>query len=144
MKFLALLLLSVVALTAKDIGEVRFPFVDEKEMSAFIARTEPQLGSDLQKRVWQNGLRWMREESERKRVSFPQWLRGMHATDMILLGYTAHCKALSDQIESLAKEARMKNGEEAARLNARAAELSKWRDALTDEMTTALHHSSKR
>lgn len=139
MKFLALLFLGVLPALAKDIRDIRFPFAEEKEMTAFITETEPQLSGELQQRVWRNGLKWMREESDRKRVSFWQWLRGMRADDAIRLGYITHCAMLSDEIEALAKEAREKNGEEAARLKARAAKLSKARDAISAEVTDALN-----
>lgn len=147
MKFLALLLLTafaVASVAAKDLREVRFPFVEQKEMEAFIAQTGAELSSDIEKRAWNNGLLWMREESARKGVSFWQWLRGMHAADMVSLGYITHGKTLADEIEALSKQARESSGEAAARLKARAAELSKSRDALSDEMTEALRPKPRR
>jgi hypothetical protein len=85
----------------------------------------------------------MREHAAEKKVSFWQWLRGMHAADMVSLGYVTHGKVIADEIEALGKEAVRASGEEAARLKARAAELSKSRDALADEMAAALHPAPK-
>lgn len=137
MKFLAFLLLSVVSVAAKDIREIRFPFADEKEMAAFIKETGDGLTDPIQRRVWENGLGWMREHAEAKRSDFWQWLRGMHATDAINVGYATHGKLLADRIEAIANEARQKNGEEAARLKMRVAELSKNRDAIFEELALA-------
>ncbi|WP_415907271.1 hypothetical protein [Oleiharenicola sp. Vm1] len=134
MKFLPLFFVLCVVASATDLRDVRFPFGDEKELSAFITATEPRLDTEQQRRVWRNGLAWMREHANEKKVSFWQWLRGMRADEAVMLGYITHIKKLSDVIESLAKEAREKGGEEAARLKARAAELSKAADALMQEV----------
>jgi len=138
MKFLAFLLLSVVSVAAKDLREIRFPFGDEKELSAFIAETEPQIANDVQRRVWRNALAWMREESDRKNGDFWKWIRGMHAADMAVIGYTYRKIALSEEIEALKKASATAAPEEAARLNARISDLRNTREALHSEVWGAL------
>lgn len=127
---------------AADIRGIRFPFAEEKEMAVFIAETERAL-AEPQARVWRNGLSWLKVYCDKKRIPYWETLRGGSAVDMILRGYYEHTRELADVIEALAKEARSATGEEAARLRARADELSKSRDALNDEVAQIVFAQKK-